>query len=359
MIDIRGLRRDFPGFAFGPVSLHVEAGSFFAIMGPTGSGKTLLLESLAGLIKPQQGKIFLNGKDITKAPPEQRGMGLVYQDNALFPHMTVLENITYGQRYHGIEAAAGKRHALELAEMLRITPLLERKPAGLSGGEKQRTAIARALACRPDVVLLDEPLSSLDPQFREGLRKNLKELHRATQTIFFMVTHDFTDALTLAEQAAVIHNGRVEQAGAIADIFRKPATTFIARFVGMENIFPASFTDGQCRFAGLTLPLRPGSPTPGSRGDAALRPEDIAVGLNGEAPAGWITLPGEVSAIDRRGFAWTASVHCAQADFITSLEHRLVLEGQVREGTRVRVFFNPASVHYMTTPEQAPAASGS
>lgn len=348
MIDIRDLRQDFPGFTFGPISLHVEAGSFFAIMGPTGSGKTLLLESLAGLVRPRQGRIVLDGRDITTAPPEQRGMGLVYQDNALFPHMTVLENITYGQRYHGIAAAAGQRHALELAEMLRLTPLLGRKPAGLSGGEKQRTAIARALASNPGVVLLDEPLSSLDPQFREGLRASLKALHRATKTVFFMVTHDFTDALTLADQAAVIHAGRIEQVGRTADIFRKPATTFIATFVGMENIFPATYADGHCRFAGLSLPVPPDGPRPDAgRGDAALRPEDIAVGLNGDVPSGWMALTGDVTALDRRGFAWTAKVRCGQAQFVASLEHRLVLEGAIREGTPVRLAFNPADVHYI------------
>lgn len=350
MIDIRDLRLDFPGFTFGPISLQVETGSFFAIMGPTGSGKTLLLENLAGLIKPDQGTICLGGKDITKAPPEQRGMGLVYQDNALFPHMTVLENMTYGQRYHGIDAAAGKRHALELAEMLRITPLLERKPAGLSGGEKQRTAIARALACKPSVVLLDEPLSSLDPQFRKGLRKSLTQVHQATQTIFFMVTHDFTDALTLADHAAVIHKGRVEQSGPTMDIFQKPASTFIAKFVGMENIFPAEYAAERCQFGGMSVPLSWDATAKGRRGNAALRPEDIVVGRNGELPADWISLEGEVTALDRRGFAWAASVQCSpQVHFVASVEHRLVLAGDVKEGIRVRVAFNPKSIHYIGT----------
>ncbi|GAB6038027.1 ATP-binding cassette domain-containing protein [Fundidesulfovibrio butyratiphilus] len=347
MIEIKDLRLEFPGFAFGPVSLRVEAGAFFAIMGPTGSGKTLLLESLAGLTKPQHGRIVLDGQDITRLPPEGRGMGLVYQDNALFPHMTVLENIVYGQRYHGIGRAEGARLARELAEMLRITPLLDRKPAGLSGGEKQRTAIARALACKPGVVLLDEPLSSLDPQFREGLRQSLIQLHQATGAVFFMVTHDFVDALTLADHTAVINKGRLEQAGPTLDIFQKPATVFIARFVGMENIFPATYADGRCHFAGLSLALGPGQGQPGERGHAAIRPEDIAVGLNLDAPEHWVSLDGEVVALDRIGFAWTAVVQCGPARFLARLEHRLAIGGQVRQGGRVRLSFDPGAVHHM------------
>lgn len=355
MIEIRDLGLEFPGFVFGPVSLRVEAGSFFAIMGPTGSGKTLLLESLAGLLRPHRGGIFLGGRDITGLPPERRGMGLVYQDNALFPHMTVLENIVYGQRYHGIGEAEGGRLARELAEMLRITPLLDRKPAGLSGGEKQRTAIARALACKPGVVLLDEPLSSLDPQFREGLRQSLTQLHQATGAVFFMVTHDFVDALTLADHAAVIHKGRLEQTGPTLDIFQKPATVFIARFVGMENIFPATYADGRCRFAGLSLPLGPGQVRPGERGNAAIRPEDIVIAPGRDAPAHWVRLDGEVVAVDRVGFTWTASVQCGQARFLARLEHRLALDGQVRQGARVRLSFDPGSVHHMDIEPDASA----
>lgn len=347
MIEIKDLRLEFPGFVFGPVSLRVEAGSFFAIMGPTGSGKTLLLESLAGLTKVRQGDILLDGRNITRLAPEERGMGLVYQDNALFPHMTVLENIVYGQRYRGVGKAEGARLARDLAEMLRITHLLERKPAGMSGGEKQRTAIARALACKPDVVLLDEPLSSLDPQFREGLRQSLTQLHQATGAVFFMVTHDFVDALTLADHTAVINRGHLEQTGPTLDIFQKPATVFIARFVGMENIFPATYAGGDCQFAGLTLPLGPGQTRPGDRGAAAIRPEDIAVSLDHDAPEHWVRLEGEVAALDRVGFAWTVAVQCGQARFLARLEHRLAISGQVRQGGRVRLAFDPGAVHHM------------
>ncbi|MBI9081683.1 MAG: ATP-binding cassette domain-containing protein, partial [Pseudodesulfovibrio sp.] len=166
MIRIHELRVDLPDFQLGEVSLNVRPGEFFALMGPTGSGKTLLLESIAGLIKATTGSIVVDGLDITNLAPEKRRVGLVYQDHALFPHMTVLDNITYGRQYHGMDKTQGLKAAHELMEILGLSRLAERKPANLSGGEKQRTALARALTCKPSVLLLDEPLSSLDPQFR-------------------------------------------------------------------------------------------------------------------------------------------------------------------------------------------------
>ena len=202
MIELRDLRVDLPGFHLGEITLTVGRGEFFALMGPTGSGKTLILESVAGLVRADGGSILLNGRDVTSLPPERRGVGLVYQDHALFPHMTVTRNITYGRRYHGMDKAEGLRLARELMEILGLTRVADRKPANLSGGERQRTALARALACRPSVLLLDEPLSSLDPQFREDVRRNLADLHASAGTTFLMVTHDFVDALTLAGRAA-------------------------------------------------------------------------------------------------------------------------------------------------------------
>ncbi|WP_461208236.1 ABC transporter ATP-binding protein [Desulfocurvus sp. DL9XJH121] len=346
MIDIDALRLDFPGFCFGPASLRVDGGSFFALMGPTGSGKTLMLECLAGLTAPHAGAIRINGRDVTGDPPERRRIGLVYQDNALFPHMTVLRNILYGQRYHGIDPERGRAYGLELAEMLDITRLLDRLPAKLSGGEKQRVALARALACSPDIVLLDEPLSSLDPQFRDGLRANLKGLHQATGAVFFMVTHDFVDALTLADHCAVIHKGRIVQTGPTLDIFHKPATTFIAGFVGMENIFPAVYEQGYCRFAGLSVPTG-GGPQDGAAGYAALRPEDVIICRNGDSPLAWVSARGRVASVARQGFSWAATVLHGDARFTARLEHRLVLDGSVREGADVTLAFDPAAVHHI------------
>lgn len=346
MIEISNLCLDLPGFALGPLSLRVASGSFFGLMGPTGSGKTLLLESLAGLIKTDHGTICIDNKDITNQPPERRGMGLVYQDNALFPHMSVLENITYGQRYNQVGREEGLQHALELMDMLSISDLANRRPETLSGGEKQRTALARALACWPDIVLLDEPLSSLDPQFREGLRRNLKLLHQKTGAIFFMVTHDFVDALTLTDSAAVIRNGIIEQNGATLDIFHRPATTFIADFVGMKNIFPARYGKETCTFANQSI-LAVDVSFSEKKGFAAIRPEDIQiVDGNGVMP-GWAKLQGTIESVLREGFTWLAVVRCNDIPFTVRVEQRLLVNGLIRENNVVTLSFNPDSVHHI------------
>lgn len=325
MIDIRNLTIQLPGFAVTDINLHVRRGEFFTLIGPTGSGKTLVLESLAGLAPKGTGNMLVHGRDIATLPPERREVSLVYQDHSLFPHLTVLDNVTYGQRYHGIDARTGKREALELLERLGLSRVINRKPDRLSGGEKQRVSIARALACHPRVLLLDEPMSSLDPQFRAELRQTLKELHQDTGLTILMVTHDFVDALTLADRAAVIRNGRIEQAGDVTDIFRQPATPFVAEFVGMANVLPACFHNGQCSFAGHTVSLD--RKPDWNEGYVAFRPEDILVSQTNRFPEDWCTLRGNVTRIDRIGFHWTAQIKCddqtvtAAVDQLTALEH--------------------------------------
>jgi len=325
MIDIRNLTIQLPGFAVTDINLHVRRGEFFTLIGPTGSGKTLVLESLAGLAPKGTGSMLVHGRDISKLPPERRKVSLVYQDHSLFPHLTVLDNVTYGQRYHGIDARTGKREAHDLLERLGLSRVANRKPDRLSGGEKQRVSIARALACHPRVLLLDEPMSSLDPQFRAELRQTLKELHRDTGLTILMVTHDFVDALTLADRAAVIRNGRLEQAGDVTDIFRQPATPFVAEFVGMANVLPACFHNGQCSFAGHTVSLD--RKPDWNEGYVAFRPEDILVSQTNRFPENWCTLRGAVTRIDRIGFHWTAQIKCddqtvtAAVDQLTALEH--------------------------------------
>jgi len=346
MIRIHGLRVDLPGFQLGEVSLNVGQGEFFALMGPTGSGKTLLLESIAGLIRATAGNIVVDGLDVTDLAPEKRRVGLVYQDNALFPHMTVLDNITYGRQYHGMDKAQGLKAAHELMDILGLSRLAGRKPETLSGGEKQRTALARALICKPSVLLLDEPLSSLDPQFREDVRRTLADLHTSAGTTFLMVTHDFVDALTLADRAAVIRNGRLEQVGEVRDIFHRPATAFTARFVGMKNVFPAMYERGECHFASIRMAIPNGGPVQG-RGYAALRPEDVMVSLNGDSPDNLVHLPGVVQRIFRTGFSWAAEVSCGENTFTARMGHDQALDSNVQPGAEVMLCFDPSKLHHI------------
>lgn len=268
--------------------------------------------------------------------PERRNVSLVYQDHALFPHLNVLDNVMYGQRYHGMREADGRREALALLDRLGLSHLVGRSPAHLSGGEKQRSvSLARALACKPDVVLLDEPLSSLDPQFRDDLRTPLKNLHRQMGLTFLMVTHDFVDALTLADRAAVIKGGRLERrVGAVGEVFRKPATA-LATFVGMKNIF--SLTDrGGCD---LGAGLRFAVPCEADAGCVALRPEDVFVARHRVFPHGLDQPAGAPPRLcGMRRFSWFAEVSCGQARFTAAAERRFLADGGLEREPRLAGF---------------------
>jgi len=346
MIRLTNLYMDLPGFTLDNINLHVRPGEFFALMGSTGSGKTLVIETVAGLTQLDGGTVEIDGQDITSLPPEKRNISLVYQDHALFPHLTVLQNVMYGQRYHGIGKEEGRKEARALLDTLGLCRLENRKPAKLSGGEKQRTALARALACRPDVVLLDEPLSSLDPQFRGELRRTLKDVHENSGATFIMVTHDFTDALTLAERAAVIKNGKLHQQDTVANIFRRPATPFVADFVGMSNVFPASYTARSCSFANTKLDNLPELPN-WSKGHAAIRPEDVVVGTQKDFPSDWCILEGTVERLEREGFTWTAIVQCGEELFTAMVDRHMVLNRRLESGSQVAVGFNAKHLHHM------------
>ena len=234
MIEIKNITIQFPNFALINVCLTINNGDFFILLGPTGSGKTLMIESIAGIVPVNDGRIFINGQDVTNKPPEKRNVGIVYQDYALFPHMTVMENVRYGLSYQKKQNADDKR-IKDLMEKTGIFKLKDRSVKHLSGGEKQRVALVRALAVKPSILLLDEPLSSLDPCFRDDIQKLLKMLHQNTKTTFLMVTHDFAEALYLGDQAAVLNCGRIEQCGPVNDIFKYPKNAFVEYFIGKRK----------------------------------------------------------------------------------------------------------------------------
>lgn len=340
MIEVRDLGLRLGTFSLREVCLRVARGGFFALMGPTGSGKTLVLESIAGLVAQHTGRILIAGQDVSDLPPERRKVSLVYQDHALFPHLNVVDNVTYGQRYHGISDGNGRKKAFDLLDRLGLSGVATRAPGRLSGGEKQRVALARALACDPDVLLLDEPLSSLDPQFRDGLRQVLRELHRQLGLTVLMVTHDFVDALTLADHAAVLRRGKMEQTGTVQEIFRRPATEFVAEFVGMKNIFSVT-RPGVCVLGdGLELAV----PDVAS-GRVALRPEDVFVAQHAEFPDGWVSIPGRVQSVRHEGFSWFAEVRCGEMLCTAALDRQLFARDWLGEGDAVFLGFSRTSLH--------------
>lgn len=243
MLEIKHIHVSFPGFSLEDICVGLEKGEYLVLLGVSGAGKTVLLEVLAGLVKPASGQVLLNGKDITRQRIQERGIGLVYQDLSLFPHMTVAGNIAYPMktRIHGRDRI--NEEVLSLAGQTGIPHLLDRYPGTLSGGEAQRVALARTLASNPEVLLLDEPLANLDVKLKAELRSLLRRIHRSGKTMIH-VTHDFMEAATLATRVAVIEKGRLIQYGKPEEVFRHPATEFVARFSGVKNLFPCTLTDG-------------------------------------------------------------------------------------------------------------------
>jgi putative spermidine/putrescine transport system ATP-binding protein len=236
-VRLSGIRRSYGDVvAVAGVDLDIGAGEFFTLLGPSGSGKTTTLRVIAGFERPDAGRVELQGVDVTRVAPSQRAVNTVFQDYALFPHMTVAENVEYGLRVKGISRRDRRARAQEVLERVRLPGLGDRKPVQLSGGQRQRVALARAIVNRLPVLLLDEPLGALDLKLRQEMQIFLKELQRELAITFVYVTHDQEEALTMSDRLAVFNEGRIEQVGAPADVYERPATEFVAGFVGVSNI---------------------------------------------------------------------------------------------------------------------------
>src|SRR5437870_7509564 len=276
------------------VSLDIQDGEFLVLLGPSGCGKTTTLRAIAGLEILDRGRIMIGGRDVTQLPPGKRGIAMVFQSYAVFPHMSVYDNIVFGLRMRGMPADEQRRRAQEAADLLEIASLLDRYPAQLSGGQRQRVAVARAMVTRPDVLLMDEPLSNLDALLRLHMRAELKRLHRELRATTVYVTHDQVEALSLGDRITVMKDGEVVQCDTPARIYDAPATRFVGGFIGNP---PMNFVGGRVRAAdggsaveigGVAVPMT--SPSGAIGGDVVvgIRPEHIEVA----APA----LPGAVPA---------------------------------------------------------------
>jgi putative spermidine/putrescine transport system ATP-binding protein len=236
-VRLSGIRRVYGDVvAVGGVDLDIGAGQFFTLLGPSGSGKTTTLRVIAGFERPDAGRVELQGVDVTKVAPSQRAVNTVFQDYALFPHMTVAENVEYGLRVKGMARRERRARADEVLERVRLPGLGSRKPAQLSGGQRQRVALARAIVNRPPVLLLDEPLGALDLKLRQEMQIFLKALQRDLGITFVYVTHDQEEALTMSDRIAVFSAGRIEQVGSPAEVYEHPQTEFVAGFVGVSNV---------------------------------------------------------------------------------------------------------------------------
>ncbi|KIX13573.1 ABC transporter ATP-binding protein [Dethiosulfatarculus sandiegensis] len=343
MIKIENLTIKLPGFSLENFNLRVEPGGFSALLGPTGAGKTLVLEAVAGLCSISKGKIIINGRDVAGLGPEKRGVGIVYQDCALFPNLDVRENITFGLRYQPKGGQGGTDRFDWLVENLGIGHLLGRDVVSLSGGERQRVALARALLVEPSLLLLDEPISALDPNFRQEIRELLKRLHQKTKVTCLMVTHDFSDVLFLADRAAVMSRGKLEQKGSVDEVFNNPSSPFVARFVGMKNVFEAEFSEGCALVNGWRLNLNPAPK--GLCGHVAIRPENIFLSLDKPDSCRENVITGRLADLVDLGPYWEARVSAGSEMMTTILSKSEPLRLGLKPGREVHLLVPYDAVH--------------
>ncbi|GAA1300200.1 ABC transporter ATP-binding protein [Saccharothrix xinjiangensis] len=305
-IDITGLSVEYPNGvrAVDGLDLRVTDGELFALLGPSGCGKTTLLRTVAGLEQPAAGAVAIGSRELTGVPPGGRGVAMVFQDYALFPHMTVAENIAYPLRVRRAPQARQREAAERVAAGLSLSELLDRRPGQLSGGQQQRTALARAIAVEADVLLLDEPLSNLDARLRLEARTFLKRLQRELALTTVFVTHDQAEALALADRIAVMEAGRVRQLGTPREVFQRPADTFVANFIGSTpmNLLDGTARDDGVECAGARLPGPPGLPG-GAPVVVGVRPEYLSVAEDG--------LTGRVSTVENLGVTSLVTLECA------------------------------------------------
>ena len=291
MIELRALRKDFgQATAVNSIDLEIGAGEFFSLLGPSGCGKTTTLRMIAGFEEPSSGQILLAGEDVTWTSPRKRKVNMVFQDYALFPHMTVRENVAFGLKIKKVGAAEAKQKIAAMLAAVRLEGYEGRLPAQLSGGQRQRVALARALVNEPEALLLDEPLGALDLKLRKEMQLELKAIQGRTGTTFVYVTHDQEEALTMSDRIAVMNGGNVEQVADPRSLYEQPRTTFVAGFIGTSNLLEIAVDDraGGIASANLGEGMRLTCPDRGGAGQVTVtvRPEMIKLVEEGAAPDG-------------------------------------------------------------------------
>ncbi|MCZ6721306.1 MAG: ABC transporter ATP-binding protein [Proteobacteria bacterium] len=356
IVEIHNLTKTFPGVvAVDNVSLEIREGELMTMLGPSGCGKTTTLRMIGGFEFPDTGRVILEGEDVTRLPPYKRRVNMMFQDFALFPHLTVEKNIAYGMRVAGMAKAELVREVARMLEMIELPDKAKNLPSELSNGQKQRVALARALIRRPRVLLLDEPMSALDAKLRETMQVELKHLHEKLGLTFVLVTHDQTEALVMSDRVVVMDEGRIAQVGTPIELYDNPATPYVANFLGTSNMVVAKVTE----VSGETIVTEYGSgtirvaaqgkrPAVGSEVMLCIRPEKVRVLLNGQdSPESFNRLDGVIA----EQFFHGASVHLAlDVGAATSIviQHQLdTAEGQAAlppAGQRVSLSIDPASI---------------
>ena len=324
------------------VDLRIEEGEFLTLLGPSGCGKTTTLRLIAGFIEPTRGTILLGNKDVTRLPPHRREIGMVFQDYALFPHMTVRDNIGFGLKERGAGRSEIERRAAELLELIRLPHIALRYPSELSGGQAQRVSFARAIAHPPKVLLMDEPLGALDLKLRETMQLELRRLQQALKITTVFVTHDQGEAMSMSDRIAVMNQGRIEQIGTAEDIYREPCNRFVAGFVGQINLIEGKVSATDAGYASLVtkqsqlIHVQDPNHTPaGSLRAVAIRPEKMRL-HNGTAPHDAVnTLEGRVVARSFAGNSVKLVVDVGEERPLVIEDRPSALEAAVGEKVRV------------------------
>ena len=297
------------------INLDMPPGEFFSLLGPSGCGKTTTLRLIAGFERPDEGQILLDGVDMVQTPPHKRNVNTVFQSYALFPHLSVADNVGFGLRYKEISKQEAKKRVSDSLELVRLQGLERRRPSQLSGGQQQRVALARALVLNPSVLLLDEPLGALDAKLRKALQIELKALQEEVGITFIYVTHDQEEALTMSDRLAVMSNGRVEQIGTPSEVYEEPSTAYVADFLGVSNLMDADAEgadrDGRCRIQLGDFELVAARGDTDARGDVkvVIRPERVRLEESGTK--GENRIPGMVERVVYVGSTMQVIVHLA------------------------------------------------
>lgn len=341
------LSKRWESFSIRNVGLRVGNGEYFVLLGPTGAGKTLLLELIAGFHKPDDGRIWINDVDMTALPPEKRQVGFVPQEYMLFPHMTVAENVEFGLRMRNVPRTEREKMVDELLEFMGLSPLRGRLPMTLSGGERQKTALARALVIKPKVLLLDEPLSALDVNTQKKLQGELKRLHQELKITTVHVTHNQVEAFILADRLAVMKDGAIIQTGSPKQVFHKPRDDFVARFVGFENLFDGEVVENRKNVAKIDVGGVVIEAVTEKVGKCVVgvRPDDIIVSKHLFKSSVRNMLKGSiVDFVDMDAFV-SLIVSVDSSSFVALITKRSFLEMNLKKGSEVYLSFKASAVH--------------